>query len=92
VADRHVAAQNAACDHTGEIDGVFRASELGRVAQLRLLEVVDRRAHLDRHGERADALVHVVLAERLRAEEASVGFPENDFYGDRPGSGVVPRV
>ena len=61
--------------------GSFALPNWRRVAELGLLEVVDRRAHLDRHGERADPLVHrrPVLAERLRAEEASVGLAEETF-------------
>ena len=57
--------------HAGEVDRILGAAELRRVAKLGFFEVVDRRAHLDGHGQGADALVHrrSVLAERLRAEE-----------------------
>lgn len=68
--ERHVAPQDVGCHRPREVDRILRASELGRVAELDFLEVVDRRAHLQRHGQSADPLVHVVLAERLGAEQA----------------------
>ena len=47
----HVAAQHAGGDHAGEVDRILRAAERRRVAQLALLEVVHRRAELDRQRE-----------------------------------------
>ena len=72
VGERHVIVQNIRGDHPGEVDRVLGAAELRRVAELRFLEVVDGRTHLDRHCQRAYALVHrrSVLAERLGAKEA----------------------
>ena len=69
MAERHVAAEHACGDHAGEVDRVLRAPEGRRVAELDLLEVVDGRAQLDRHGERADPLVDAVLAGRLGTEQ-----------------------
>ena len=51
VGERHVAVKDVGGDHAREIDCVLGASELWRVAQLGFLEVVDRRAHLDRDGD-----------------------------------------
>ena len=92
VGDRHVAAQDRAGDHAGEVDRVLRAAERWRVAELALLEVVYGRAQLDRQGELADPLVHAVLADRLRSEHASVGLAEQELHRDRLGAGVVPGV
>jgi hypothetical protein len=61
--------QDVRGDRAREVDRILRAAELRRVAQLRFLEGLDRRAHLERHGEHADPLVHVVLAKRPRAEQ-----------------------
>ena len=92
--ERHVAAQDIGGDHPGEVDRILGAAELGRVAQLGFFEVVDRRAHLDGHGQGADPLVHrrTVLAERLRAEDFAVGFAEDDLHPDHLGARVVPGV
>ena len=92
--ERHVAAQDVGGDHPGEVDRVLRAAELRRVAELGFLEVVDRRAHLDGHGQGADPLVHrrPVLAERLRAEETSVGLAEDDLQPEHLGARVVAGV
>ena len=94
VGHRHVAAQDVRGDHPRVVHGVLGAAELGRVAQLGLLEVVDRRAHLHGHGQGADPLVHrrPVLAERLRPQEASVGLAEEDLHPDHLGVRVVPGV
>ena len=79
-------------DHAREVDRVLRAAERRRVAQLGLLEVVDGRPHLDRHGEGVDPLGHAVLAEHLRAEQAPVGLPEEDLDRHHLGARVVARV
>ena len=92
VAERHVAPKDIGWNHPRKVDGILRASERGRVAELGFFQVVDRRAHLDRHGQGIDPLLDAVLAQRLRPEETSVGFPENDFQHDRFGARVVPRV
>ncbi len=94
VGERHVAVQDVGGDHPCEVDRVLGASELRRVAQLGFLEVVDGRAHLDRDGQRADALVHgrSVLAERLRAEHAPVRFAEDELQRERLGIRVVAGV
>ena len=94
VGERHVAAQDVGGDHPGEVDRVLRAAELGRVAELGLLEVVDRRAHLDGHRQGADPLVHrrTVLAERLRPEEAAIGFAEEDLHPEHLGARIVSGV
>ena len=92
MAERHVAAKDIGRDHPREVDGILCASEGGRVAKLGLFQVVDRAAHLDRHGKGIDPLLNAILAQRLRPEESSVGFPENDFQRDRLGARVIPRV
>ena len=89
VAERHVAAQDVGRDHPREVDRVLRAAELRRVAELGLLEVVDRRAHLDRHGERADALVHVRprrAPARRAAGRRTCGRSPSSRSASRPGS------
>ena len=68
---RHIAAKRVRCGHAREVHRVLGAAELRRVAKLGLLQIVDRRVHLDGHRERADALVDIVLAEGLRAEHAA---------------------
>ncbi len=90
--ERHVAPKDIGGDHPREVDGILRASERRRVAELGFFQVVHRRAHLDRHGKGIDPLLNAILAERLRPEETSVGFPENDFQHDRFGARVIPRV
>ena len=55
VADGHVSADDVRRHHAGEVDRILGATELRRVAKLGFFEVIDRRTHLDRHGQRADA-------------------------------------
>jgi len=64
--DWHVAPQHVGGHHPDEIDRILGAAELRRVAELGFLQIVDRRAHLERHRQRADPLVDAVDAERLR--------------------------
>ena len=94
VHERHVAAQDVGGDHAGEVDRILGAAELRRVAELRLLEVVDRRAHLEGHGQRADPLVHrrAVLAERLRAEQRAVRLAEDHLQPEHLRARVVAGV
>ena len=92
VADRHVVAQDIHRDHPGKVDGVLGAAEGRRVGKLRLFQVVDGKARLDRHGKGVDPRGNAVLAEHLRAEETAVGFAEEDFRRDVLGAGIVARV
>jgi hypothetical protein len=77
-----------------KLTGILGAAELRRVAELRLLEVVDGGLHLDGHRQRADALVHrrAVLAERLRAEHAPVRLAEQQLQPDHLCARVVAGV
>ena len=92
VVERHVAAQHVRRHHPREVDGILRAAEGWRVGQLGLFQVVDREAGLDRHREGIDALGNPVLAEHLRAEQAAVGLPEDDFRREVFGARIVPRM
>ena len=92
MAQRHVAAQDIGRDHPGEVDRVLCASERGRVAKLGLFQVVNGTAHLDRHGKGIDPLGNTVLAQHLRAEQASVGFAEDDFHRQVFSARVIPGV
>jgi hypothetical protein len=91
VSERHVTMQNVGGDHPGEVDGVLRAAELGRIAKLGFREVVDRRAKLDSHGQRADALVdrRRVLAEGLCSEQTPVGPAEENLQSEHLGARVL---
>ena len=92
--ERHVASKHIGGHHSGEVDRILGAAELGRVAKLGFFEVVDRRTHLDEARKGADPLVHrrAVLAQRLRAEDFPVGFPEKDLQAEHLGARVVPGV
>ena len=92
VKQRHVAASDVLGNHSGEVDRVLGAAKLPRITQLSLLQVVDRRAHLQCHRQGTDPLVDTVLAKRLRAEKASVGFAVDHFHGDRFRARIVARV
>ena len=92
MAERHVAPKDIGGNHAREVDGILRASEGRRVAELGFFQVVHGRAHLDRHGKGIDPLLNAIQAQRLRPEETSVGFPENDFQHDRFGARVISRV
>jgi hypothetical protein len=74
--DRHVVSEDVGCYHPCEVDWIFCASELGRVAQLSFLEVLHGCAHLDESGKDTDTFIHTVPAECLCSEESPVGFPE----------------
>jgi hypothetical protein len=90
--DRHVAPEQVRGDHAREVDGVLRAAERRRVAQLGLLGVVDGRLHRDCHREGVDPLGDAVLGEKLRAEEASVLLPEEDLDRHHLGARVIAGV
>ena len=92
VGQRQVATQDVGRNHPGEVHGILRASERGRVAELGLFQVVDRAAHLDRHREGIDPLGDAVLAEHLRTEQASVGFSEENLDCEHLGARIISRV
>ncbi len=92
MAERHVAAQDIGRHHPGEVDRVLGAAERRRVAKLGLFQVVNGAAHLDRHGEGIDPLGNTVLAQHLRAEQAPIGFAEDDFHRQVFGARVIPGV
>jgi hypothetical protein len=92
MAYRHVATQDPAGHHAGEIDRVLRAPERWGVAEFGLLEVVNGGPKLDRQGKVIDTLVHAVLSDRLRPEHPTVGLAEQDLHGDRLGPGVIASM
>jgi len=79
VHERHIAVQHIGGHHSGKVHRVLGAAKRGCVAQLRFLQIVDGRTHLEQGGKRADPLVDVVLAEGLRAQQPSIGFPDSTF-------------
>ena len=88
----HVATNDVGPDHPGEVGRRLRHAELGRVAELALLQIVDGTAQLDGHGEGIDALVDALPAHGLRPEEHAVGLAEDDLDGEQCGAGVIPGV
>ena len=87
VADRHVAAKDIGRDHPRKVDGILCAPVGRRIAEFGLFQVVNGAAHLDRHREGIDPLGNAVLTQHLRAEQASVGFPEQDLDRQHLGAG-----
>ena len=85
----HVTAQDVGRDHPREVDGILGASVRRRVAKLSLFQVVDGEACLDGHGEGIDPFRNAILAQHLRAEQASVGFSKEDFDGEHLGARIV---
>ena len=92
MADRHVAAEHAGRDHAGKVYRVLRAAELGRVAQLGFLQVIDRGSHLEQAGQGADALVDAVLAQRLGAEQAAIGLAKQHLHRNRLRARIITGV
>ena len=65
---RMVAPQQPARHEARHVDRVFGRAVLRRVGQLHLLQVEDRHARLDRHGQHVDPLVHAGPAHGLRPQ------------------------
>ena len=89
---RHVAAEHVGGDEAGHVDGVLRAAERRRVAQLRVLEVVDGHARAEGHRDHVDALVDAARADGLRPQDPAVRGVEDELEADRLRAGVVRGV
>ena len=72
MAQRQVTTQHVGRNHAREINGRLGAAKLRCVAELRLFQIVDRPAKLDRHGKGIDTLVDPVPADCLRTQKATV--------------------
>ena len=94
MSERHVTMKHVGGHHSGEVNRIFRTTELRCVAKLGFFEVVNRRSHLDRHGQSADPLVHcwAVFAQRLRPKHLPVGLAEEEFHCDELRARIVPGV
>mmetsp|Transcript_20799 Transcript_20799/g.52881 ORF Transcript_20799/g.52881 Transcript_20799/m.52881 type:complete len:599 (+) Transcript_20799:115-1911(+) len=89
----HVATHHVGRHHARQVDHVLGAAVLRRVAQLRLLQVEHRTAHLHGHRHHIHPLLHTLrLAHRLAAQNLAGVGAEDELEVNGGCTWVVPRV
>ncbi len=66
-----VSPQQPGGHESGHVDRVLGRTVLRRVGQFHLLQIEDRHARLDRHGQHVDPLIDARAAHRLGAEDSA---------------------
>ena len=82
VSQGQITTQMVCCDHSCVIHRVLRRAKLRSVAEFRFLEIEHRTAQLNRGRDHVDTLIDVDFANCLRAENAPIGFAEDEFDVD----------